>query len=60
MARIENGSQANTGLKGSDQAEVYLVVDNVSGLPMINGVDDFIVAIIFIAVEVLGLATVSW
>ena len=59
MAGIENGSQANAGLKRRDQNSVHLVVNNVTGLSEINRVNDFIVAILFISVKVLGLSTMT-
>jgi hypothetical protein len=38
---------------------VHLVVDNVAGGAEINWVDDLVVTVIFIAVEIFGLAAVS-
>lgn len=38
---------------------VHLVIYNVAGLPKVNRVDDFVVAIIFVAIEIFGLTSVS-
>ena len=37
-----------------------LVVDNVAGLFVIDRVDDFVVSIVFIAIKILSLATVTF
>jgi hypothetical protein len=37
---------------------MHLVVDNMSHLPEVNGIDDFIVPILLISIEVLCLAAV--
>ena len=38
---------------------MHLVVDNVTGCAEIDGVDDLIVAIIFVAIKIFGLTSVS-
>jgi hypothetical protein len=59
MTRIEDGGESHTGLEGLDHDTVHLVVDNVAGGAEINWVDDLVVTVIFIAVEIFGLAAVS-
>jgi hypothetical protein len=39
---------------------VHFVVDDVAGGAEVDGVDYFVVAVVFVAVEVLGLAAVAW
>jgi hypothetical protein len=39
---------------------VHFVIDNVAGGAEVDGVDYLVVAIVFIAVEVFGLATMAW
>jgi len=38
---------------------VHFVVDNVTGGAEVDRVDDLVVAVVFVAVEVLGLAAVA-
>lgn len=59
MAGVENGRKADTRLKRLDDHGVDVIVDNVAFRGVVDGVDDFIVAVLFIAVEVLGLTTVA-
>ena len=60
VARVENSRQPHAGLQRLDDAEVNLVVDDVAGLLEVDGVDDLVVAVVFVAVEVLGLPAVAW
>jgi hypothetical protein len=39
---------------------VHFVIDNVAGGAEVDGVNYFVVAVVFIAVEVFGLAAVAW
>jgi hypothetical protein len=39
---------------------VHFVVDNVTGGAEVDRVDDFVVAVVFVAVEIGGLASVAW
>jgi hypothetical protein len=39
---------------------VHFVVNDVADLPEVDGVDDFVVAVGFVAVEVLRLSSVSY
>lgn len=39
---------------------MHFVVDDVAGGAEVDGVDDFVVAVVFVAVEVGGLASVAW
>lgn len=59
VAGIEDGGEADAGLEGADHDAVHLVVDDVAGYTEVDGVDDFIVAIFFVAVEVFCLAAVT-
>lgn len=59
MARVKDGGEANAGGEGADHDAVHFVVCNVAYLAEIDGVDYFVVAIVFIAVEVFGLSTMA-
>jgi hypothetical protein len=39
---------------------MHLVVRDVSVHPEVDGVDDLVVSVLFVAIEVLGLAAVTW
>lgn len=39
---------------------MHLIVDYVAALAKVDGVDDFVVAVFFVAVQVGGLAAVAW
>ena len=47
-------------MEGRDHDAVHFVVDNVAGGAEVDGVDYFIVTVVFVAVEVFGLAAVAW
>jgi hypothetical protein len=38
---------------------VHLVVGNVAGLSEVNGVNDLVVAVVFVAIEILCLSTMT-
>jgi hypothetical protein len=59
VARVEDGCQADTGLKGTNHDAVHLVVGNVARLSEIDRVNDFIVTIVFVAVKILCLSTMT-
>lgn len=59
VARVEDGREAHAGLQRRHHDAVHLVVDNVSSLAKVDGVNDFVVAVLFVAVQILGLSTVS-
>lgn len=59
MARVEDGSQTDAGSEIAHHDRVHIIIDNVAYCPEIYRVDDFIVTIIFIPVQVLGLATMA-
>ena len=59
VAGVEDGGQTHAWLEGFDHDVVHEVVDNVACLTEIDGVDDFIIAIVFIAVEIFSLAAMS-
>jgi hypothetical protein len=60
VARVEDGREAHTGQQRPDDDVVDLVVDNVAVVGVVDRVDDLVVAIILVAVEIFGLASVSW
>lgn len=60
MAGVEDGSQADAGLQRGNHDAVHFIVDNVAGGTEVNGVDYFVIAVIFVAIEIFGLASVSW
>lgn len=37
-----------------------LIIDNMSGSGMVDGVNCFIIAVVFVAVEILGLTTMTY
>lgn len=59
MTTVENACQPNAGSKGSDANSMDLVIDNVAVSSEIGGVYDFVVAVFFVAVEILRLAAMS-
>jgi hypothetical protein len=59
VTRVENGSQTTTGRERADHDLVHLVVDNVTGLLKVDRVDNLVVAVVLIAVQVLGLTAVA-
>lgn len=60
MAGVEDGRQAHTGLEGFDHNQVHIIVDNVAGYPEVDGVNYFVIAVFFIAVEILCSAPVAF
>lgn len=60
MAGIEDGRQANTLNERLDNVVMNLVVSEATGLLMVDRVNALIVSIIFIAVLVLNLTTMSY
>lgn len=59
MTGIEDSRQSDTRLQRFDHNPVHLVVDNVARSPEIDRVDDFVVSVVFVAVEVRRLTTMS-
>ena len=59
VAGVENGGEAHAGEEGFNHDEVHFVIDNVAGGAEVDGVDYFVVAVIFVAIEVRGLAAVT-
>ena len=59
VAGVEDGGEADAGLEGADHDAMHFVVDDVAGLAEVDGVDDFVIAVFFVAVEVFGLAAVT-
>lgn len=60
MAGIEDGRQANTLNERLNNVVMDLVVSEATGLLMVDRVNALIVSIIFIAVLVLNLTTMSY
>ena len=59
MAGVDDGGQAHARLEWADEDVVDLVVDNVAGGLVVDGDEGLVVTVVFVAVEVLGLASVS-
>lgn len=59
VAGVEDGGEADAGLEGGHHDAVHFVVDDVTDLAEVDGVDDLVVAVGFVAVEVFGLASVT-
>lgn len=60
VAGVEDGGEAHAGGEGGHHDAVHFVVDDVADLAEVDGVDDLVVAVGFVAVEVFGLASVSY
>ena len=60
MAGVEYCGEPDTGLKGLDHDTVHLVIDDMACAAEVDGVDYFVVAVFFIAVEIWGLAAVPY
>lgn len=60
VAGVEDCGEADAGLEGGYHDAVHFVVDDVADLAEVDGVDDLVVAVGFVAVEVFGLASVTW
>ena len=60
MAGVEDGGKSYAGLEGLHHYAMHFIIDYVAYLTEIDGIDDFIVAIVFVAIEVFRLAAVSW
>lgn len=50
MARVEDGGEADAGGEGTDHDAVHFVVGNVAYLAEVDWINDFVVAIVFVAV----------
>lgn len=59
VAGVENSGQAHPRKKGFYHYEVHVVVDNMASNAKVNGVDNFVVTVVFVAVEIGGLAAVT-
>ena len=59
MARVEDGGQAHAGLEGLYDVVVDLVVDDVTGGLVVDGVDYLVIAVVFVAGCVFGLTAVA-
>lgn len=51
VTRVEDGRQAHAGGQGLHHYAVHLVVGYVAGLPEVDGVDDFVVAVRLVGVD---------
>lgn len=59
MAGVEDGGETDTGREAADHDVVHFVVDNVAVCTEVDGVDDFVVAVFFVAIEIFGLTAVA-
>ena len=59
VAGVEDCGQADAGGEGHYEDAVHFVVDDVAGLAEVDWVDDFVVTVVFVAVEVFGLTAVA-
>jgi hypothetical protein len=59
MARVEDSSETDTLSQGLHHTVVDLVIDNGASFSVINGVDAFIVTIIFVTIHVFNLTTMT-
>lgn len=59
VTRVEDGGQPHACGQRAHHDAVHLVVCDVPDLPEVDGVDDFVVAVVFVAVEVFGLSAVA-
>lgn len=50
MAGVKDGSKSDTGLQWPNHDSVHLVVCDVSNLPEVDGIDNFIVAVFFVTI----------
>lgn len=60
MAGVEDCGQAHAGNKRLHQDSVHFVVNDMTSVSKIDGVDDLIRAIIFVAVQVFSLPAVAY
>jgi len=60
MARVEDGSEPYPSLKRLHHNAVHFIVDYVSYLSEVHGVDHLVVAIVFVPVKILCLSPVSF
>lgn len=60
VTRVEDAGETNARAEWSDADRVNLVVDDVAALLEVDGINHFVIAIIFVAVEVFGLPTVTY
>ena len=59
VTRVENRRETASGREGAYHYIVHLVVDDMAGLLEVDGVDDFVVSVVLVAVEVFGLPAVA-
>ncbi len=59
MARVKDGRKTHTRSQWLDNSEMYLVIYNMSILSEIDRVNNFVKAVVFVAVYIFGLSTVA-
>ena len=59
VAGVEDGGQAHTWLEGLYHDAVHLIVNDVACYSEVDGVDDFVVAVVFVAVKIRCLPAVA-
>lgn len=59
MARVKDGCQTHTGLQRSNHDTMHLIISDVACLPEVDGIDNLVIAIVLIAIKILGLSTMA-
>lgn len=59
VAGVEDGGKTNARLEGLHHDAMHFVVDDVTSLSEIDRIDDFVVPIVFVAIEILRLAAMT-
>jgi hypothetical protein len=59
MARVKNGSETNTLYQGLHDTEMNFIINDGTSFGVVNRVDAFVVSVIFIAIQVFDLTTVT-
>lgn len=59
MARVKNGRETDTLHQGLHDTEMDLIIDDGTSFGVVNGVDALVVSVIFIAIQVFNLTTMT-
>jgi hypothetical protein len=59
MARVKNGCETDTLHQGLHDTEMNLIIDDGTSFGVVNGVDALVVSVIFIAIQVFDLTTMT-
>jgi len=60
VAAVEDGGETHACLQRLDDVMVDLIVDDVAGLLEVNRVNDLVVSVFLVAIQILGLTSVSY